>query len=163
MARKSVSRALAQPAPSGVEVSDPRLAQLLSYWETARGNRLLPSRTDIDPVALKFLLGHILLLEVGMAPLHFRIRLQGSEMPWIGCDLTGKSLEAIPSRELYALAFGSLAATVEARAPLHKIGEETIADIRRRFEALLLPLGNDGATVNMVLAAVLCRDDRAKR
>ncbi len=162
MARKSVSRALTQPAPSGIEISDPRLTQLLAYWEKARGKRRLPARTDIDPVALKFLLGHIVLVEVGTAPLHFRIRLQGSEMPWIGGDLTGKSLEQIPSRELYALAFAALDATVETRAPQHKIGEEMIADIPRRFEALLLPIGSDGATVNMILAAVLCRDDRAR-
>ena len=39
--------------------------------------------------------------------------------------------------------------------------EQIIDDIPRRFEALILPLAADGVVVNMLLAAVLCRDDRS--
>jgi hypothetical protein len=38
-----------------------------------------------------------------------------------------------------------------------------IGDMPRRFEALLLPLASDGVVIDIVLAAVLCRDERAVR
>jgi hypothetical protein len=139
-----------------------RLRQLLAYWEKERGDRSMPARTDIDPVELRFILGHIILLEVMREPLQFRVRLQGTEMQWwMGHDLTGKTLDQLASAELEAVAYECLTNTVETAAPYHTIGDEIIDDMPRRFEALLLPLGNDGVTVNMVLAAVLCRDDRS--
>lgn len=163
MARKSATRALDQPITPefGGAAPHPRLAQLLVYWNKKRGDSALPSRTDLDPVAFKFLLGHILLIEVQKDPLQFRVRLQGSELSWIGCNLTRKTLDQVPCAELYALAFSYLAETVETQAPAHKVGAELIDDMHRKFEALLLPLASDGVTVDMVLAAVLCRDDRA--
>jgi hypothetical protein len=164
MPRNGVNRLLAHPvSPDHLDILDPRLKQLLAYWNKERGSRPLPSRTNINPIELKFLLGHIILLDVLKEPLQFRVRLQGTELQWMGCDLTGKTLDQLPSAELRAVADEYLVATVETCAPFHKIGDEIIGDMPRRFEALLLPLASDGVTVNMVLAAVLCRDDRTMR
>lgn len=164
MARKRGHAALARVAARGEPVLiDRRLQALYAYWEKERGDRALPSRTDIDPAALRFVLGHLILLDVLRDPLQFRVRLQGTELEWwIGADLTGKALDQLPSPELRALAYEYATTTVESGAPLHKIGEEIIGDLPRRYEALLLPLAKDGIGVDMVLAAVICRDDPAR-
>lgn len=163
MARKGGNRALAHPVTHPrLKIVDRRLQRLHEYWEKERGKRPLPARTDIDPVELRFLLGHLLLLDVLDEPQQFRVRLQGTELErWMGGDLTGKTLDQLPSRQLEAIALECLARTVEAKAPYHKIGEQIIDDMPRRFEALILPLATDGVIVNMLLAAVLCRDDRS--
>lgn len=163
MARKGGNRALAHPMRRPqLEIADRRLQQLHEYWEKERGKRALPSRTDIDPVELRFLLGHLILLDVLNEPRQFRVRLQGTELErWIGGNLTGKTLDQLPSRQLEAVAQECLARAVATKAPYHKIGEQMIDDIPRRFEALVLPLAADGVVINMLLAAVLCRDDRS--
>jgi hypothetical protein len=165
MARDGGGRAVAHSvSPDLPRIFDPRLRQLLAYWNKERGERPLPARTDIDPVELKFLLGYIMLLDVLPEPRQFRVRLQGTELQWwLGCDLTGKALDQLPSAELVAVAHDCLASTVETRAPFHKMGDELIGDMPRRFEALLLPLASDGVVIDIVLAAVLCRDERAVR
>lgn len=162
MARKAGNRAVHQPPEQiGPDIVDPRLRRLHAYWHDERGSRALPSRTDIDPAALRFVLGYLVLVDVCRDPVRFRIRLQGTELGWwIGADLTGKTLESLRAPELRSLAAELLMRAVESGAPLHKVGEEMIGDLPRRYEALLLPLASDGINVNMVLAAVLCRDDR---
>ena len=163
MARKGGPEALARSSTRRAPpFSDPRLSALHAYWEKERGDRPLPSRTDIDPAALRFVLGHLVLLDVLREPLRFRIRLQGTELEWwMGGNLTGQEIERLRTPALRALVRKCLTATVESRVPHHRIGEEIVGDLPRRYEALLLPLASDGANVNMVLAAVLCRDDRS--
>jgi hypothetical protein len=164
MARKGGHGALARSVKRGQpDIVDRRLQALFAYWEKERGDRALPSRHDIDPAALRFVLGHLILLDVLRDPIQFRIRLQGTELEWwMGGDLTGQTLDQLRSPGLSALAHQCLTTVIETRVPFHKIGEETIGDLPRHYEALLLPLASDGVSVNMVLAAVLCRDDRAR-
>ncbi len=164
MARKAGQRALVHPAPHPEpHLADPRLHKLYTYWDRERGARSLPARTDIDPAELRFVLGHLLLLDVLRNPLQFRVRLQGTELEWwIGGSITGQTLENLPSPSLRETAYELLSATVESRAPVHRIGEEIVADLPRRYEALLLPLARDGRNVNMVLVGVLCRDEHLR-
>jgi len=163
MARKGGQGALARSSASReLRFIDPRLNALYAYWNKERGGRPLPSRTDIDPAALRFILGHLVLVDVLRDPLQFRIRLQGTELEWwMGGNLTGQGIDRLRTPALSALARKCLTATVESRAPLHQLGEEIIGDLPRRYEALLLPLASDGVNVNMVLAGVLCREDRS--
>jgi hypothetical protein len=145
-----------------LEIVDERLRRLYDYWKKERGKRPLPARNDIDPVELRYLLGYLVLLDVLDGPRQFRVRLQGTELErWTGRDLTGKTLDQLPSPQLAAVAGELLAQAVAARAPCHRIGVQIIDDLPRRFEALVLPLAADGVAVNMLLAAVLCRDERS--
>src|SRR5713226_476697 len=83
-----------------MELTEPRLIRLHRYWEEKRAGRLMPSRADIDPVDLGFVLGHILLVAVRHEPLRFHFRVHGSELAHrAGYDLTGKSLDDLPSAE----------------------------------------------------------------
>jgi hypothetical protein len=59
-------------------IVDPLLQRLYDYWQERRSPRSMPSRSDIDPVDMRFILGNLLLVDVLAAPLRFRIRLHGT-------------------------------------------------------------------------------------
>jgi hypothetical protein len=145
--------------PAKPKIVDPLLDRLFGYWNKQRGFRLMPSRADIDPVEMRFILGHLMLIDVQRPPLEFRIRLQGTKFAWwVGGEFTGRMLDELPSPELRALAREYLTTVVETRAPFHNLGDRILDGIPRRFEVLILPLSGSSAAVDMLLGAVRCRD-----
>jgi hypothetical protein len=163
VAKNQGARAVARAAsPQQPGIIDRRLQRLMDYWEKGRGARALPARSDINPGDLRFLLGHLILLDVMREPLRFRVRLQGTEVEWwTGGDLTGRTVDQLSSPTLASVAQEHLAASADSARPCHRIGEQKIADVPRRYEALILPLAADGKTVNMLLAAVVCQGGHA--
>ncbi len=120
----------------------------------------MPSRPNIDPLGMGFILGYLFLFDVLQGP-RFRIRLQGSEHTWwVGQELTGHQLDALTQPELRAHAFARLAAVVATRRPLHWIGDHGLDGVRRHYEALLLPLSSSGEGVDVVLAGIRCCSGR---
>ena len=137
---------------------DPLIKRLYLYWQGKCGARSMPARADIDPLEMRSMLGYLMLLDVLPVPQRFRVRLQGTElMWWIGRELTGLTLDALPASELVAFAGRCLADVVASGAPYHWIGRHVLDDVMRRYEALILPLSSDGSTVDMLLVGVRCR------
>ena len=92
--RKKRSLPIADADDRQLPVADRRLIRLYQYWLQKRGARSMPSRADIDPLDMRFILGHLMLIDVRHPGPEFRIRLQGSELTWwIGQELTGTNLE----------------------------------------------------------------------
>jgi hypothetical protein len=142
-------------------IADRELRRLYEYWAERRGERVMPARSDIDALEIGYILGHLFLFDVLPGP-RFRIRLQGSELTWwVGRELTGYLLDALPQPELRALAQTSLAGIVAACRPSHWIGDQDLDGVRRHYEALLLPLSSDGDCVDVVLAGIRCRSGGA--
>ena len=52
----------AYPVPEHLD--DPRLRAIFDYWRSRFRGSLLPARTDIDPIQIPALLGHINIIEV---------------------------------------------------------------------------------------------------
>jgi hypothetical protein len=134
---------------------DDRLVGLAEYWANKRRGRRYPSRADLDPLELKPLLGHLLMVDVVRPPeggLRFRYRLFGTEFVFYhGGDLTGHWLDDIANPgfrdELLALYRG-----VVADGRMRTLSYDYwIDEQRRRFQAVLLPLSADGEIVNIVL------------
>lgn len=134
---------------------DDRLNGLLGYWAGKRQGRRFPARADFDPLELKPLLGHLLMVDVVRGPeaeLRFRYRLFGSEFVFYhGSDMTGRWLDDIANpgfrNELLEL-YRSVVNHGEIRTMSY---DYIIGDRRHRFQAVLLPLAADGKTVNIVL------------
>jgi PAS domain-containing protein len=61
----------------------PRLRAALTYWDAKRQNKLMPPRSDIDPVEIPRLLPYVMLIDVVREPLDFRYRLMGTQ----ACDI----------------------------------------------------------------------------
>jgi len=134
---------------------DERLSGLIGYWATKRQGRRFPARADFDPLDLRSLLGYLLMVDVVRGAedgLRFRYRLFGSEFVFYhGADLTGRWLDEIANAgfrdELLAL-YRSVVTEGEMRTLSY---DYMIGDLRRRFQAVLLPLSADGKMVNIVL------------
>lgn len=73
----------------------PALLRIEEYWESKRGNRLLPSRADIDPRELQGILGHVFVLE-RIAPGLGKFRVAGSHLTdLLGMETRGMPLSAV--------------------------------------------------------------------
>lgn len=134
---------------------DSRLSGLIGYWAGKRQGRRFPARADFDPLELKPLLGHLLMVDVVREPEdapRFRYRLFGSEFVFYhGADLTGRWLEDIANpgfRNELLDYYRSVANDGEIRTISY---DYIVGDKRHRFQAVLLPLAADGKMVNIVL------------
>ncbi|MGI9388869.1 MAG: PAS domain-containing protein [Boseongicola sp.] len=134
----------------------PVLAQIEAYWDDVRGQRLVPSRVEIDTNGLKGALGHVFILE-RIAKCLARFRLAGSHLN----ELMGLDVRGMP-----------LSATFQpaARASLSKAVQAVFDDpavVRLELDAgnesgrnkvsgdmLLMPLRSDLGEVSRILGAV---------
>ena len=141
------------------EIATPQLRKLYEWWCAHHIEGKLPSRRQIDPLDLKFLLGNLLVIDVSYNPLRFRIRLVGSVLAArLRHDWTGKPLDTYPDAEF--------------RQHLQKVWEEAvtvgrpIANTRRmifdgrsyRYDGLILPLSSDGVRIDALLVGVVTHD-----
>jgi hypothetical protein len=139
-------------------IGNPRLQQLHAYWQGLRKGAAWPSRKDIDPAGLRFILGHVFLLDVERAPPAFRYRLFGVNLARrAGYELTGKTVDEIPAADMRAFLRQQYEAMLAQPQPMLERGERSLLGTRR-FELLLLPLAEDGKTLDMILGALLYAD-----
>jgi hypothetical protein len=136
----------------------PALKFLKAYWEDKRSTRAMPARADINPADMKEHLGWIMLLDVLPDFADFRFRTIGTRVTqYFLADSTGKTVSE---------AFGSYGEDIvgDVLAVFRKAAEEKLV-VRAHggagwlgrsfldFDALFLPLSDDGVTANMVLGA----------
>jgi len=137
-------------------VQDSRLCRLFSYWLAKKGDRRCPSRGDIDPLDFAYVLGHVILFDVIRDPLRFRVRVHGTEMVRrAGYDLTGKFLDDLPITDYRRYVRERCEGLVRHGEPLLVHHNRTLDGRTRQYEALWLPLSDDGENVSMLLAALI--------
>ena len=133
------------------EVGSAILRPALEHWESARGTRPMPSRADIDPLALKPLLGLMAMVDVSDAgpKQNFTFRLFGTELSSrVGEDFTGRSVDTIEPRPYGELLRRSYEKVVERRAPSFDHIAFQYKRHARLYHRLTLPLSNDGESVD---------------
>ena len=131
------------------------LHHLVTWWFDKCGERLMPALCDIEPAEIRSVLANIWLCDYVPQSGRFRYRLAGEEInDFWGFNLSGKYLdEIVPAERLasvtkkYRMAL-ELPAIVYDRACL-SLTEE----ITRNGERIVLPLSDDGRTVNALLGA----------
>jgi hypothetical protein len=143
-------------------IKHPRLQQLYDYWSTKRGARKMPSRADIDPLDMTFIMGNVILVDViAGTPLGFRIRLHGTNLvERVHYELTGKMLDDLPQvqfRDLTRKNFTKVAKTAE---PLRALNDRVLDDQLARYETVILPLSGDDTRVDMLLCGMIYDDER---
>jgi hypothetical protein len=143
------------------QIGEPRLLRLFEYWVGRKGERRFPARSDIDPIDFKYMLGSILLIDVLPDPLRFRIRLHGSELVRRGgYDLTGKVLDVLPPTDYRKHVIEQCRSLVHSREPA-VVHQDRVLDGRDRvYEALWLPLSEDGTNVTMLICGLIYHDRR---
>ena len=137
---------------------NPRIRALYEYWQSihpAPGR--LPARRHFYPMAIPRLLPNIWVLDIHREPLRFRYRLVGTYMVTaLGADVTGSLFHEIypefgPGHPIYE----DYRRLAEEGGILWRRGEPILAFHIERcaaLERIVLPLADDGVTVNMGLA-----------
>ena len=143
------------------QIEDRRLARLYDYWLTQKGSRRFPSRSDIDPIDFRYILGHVMLVDVLRDPLRFRVRLHGSDMArWANYDLTGKFLDDLPLADYRDYVINRCEGLVADGEPILVHHNRILDGTLRQYEALWLPFSESGVEVSMHLCALIYDDDR---
>ena len=138
------------------KIVHPSLRQLYDYWDGKRAGRAMPSRADLDPVDMRFVIGNVIMVDVIEGPpLGFHIRLHGTNLSErVHYDLTGKMLEALPFEEFREITRRSFTKVVTSKELLHVHRDLIMDDRRRAYETLILPLSSDGERVDRILCAL---------
>ncbi len=147
---------LAQIDALELDLDDPELDSdlkfALDYWREKRGDRLAPSRGDIDPVDITPLLPRVMLVDVSGDPIDFRFRLAGTGLFKIhGAELTNKR-----ALDLEPPAYGALIhrlycdALVRRTPVVHRLLIEC-ATRRSAYMRITLPLSEDNQAINRLL------------
>ncbi len=154
----SANRLRAQTEIDPKRLDHPVLAAVKAYWDEKRGERLMPSRSEIDPIELKEHLGWILLLDVLDNYEDFRFRLIGTKVTrYFFTDTTGKTVREAFAHFGPAAVNGVLAVyrkTARDCVPMRAYGDAGwLGQAFYDFDALYLPLSDDGVTTNKILSA----------
>jgi hypothetical protein len=134
------------------------LRRLLDYWRAQAGAKAFPTRADIDPVDLRFMLERIALTEVhadGDGSRRFRLRLVGGF--WqrlLGWECTGMWLHNWPHENQRRITVTLYEALIAGRRPRFARRDAVVDERLLRYEILLLPLSEDGARISMIMTGL---------
>ncbi len=133
-------------------LDDPMLDRLARYWRQARQGKALPPVSAIDPFALRFALGHMVVVEPSRDSVEFQVRLYGSKLAYRnGYDLTGKQLRDIPDVETRRATEQAAARVLFGMQPMLMQRHRLLAGEMVDYAALLLPFG-DGTPSRIIIA-----------
>lgn len=119
----------------------------------------MPGRRSIDPVEMRGFLSDICLYEVQQEPLRFRYRVVGTQVvARMERDFTGRWLDDVHPRFLSSPAYGEFVGVARRELPLAYYRGIPLFHSDRNYtimERVLLPLAQDGVTVDMVLGIIV--------
>ena len=83
------------------DLPNPIMRDIYQYWLDMKGDRLMPSRADLNPIEITKLLPHLSLIDVEHKTGRYKFRLIGTEtVNVLDMDPTGKYLDEIPQIEV---------------------------------------------------------------
>jgi hypothetical protein len=146
----STSEELLHTATGGV-------AQVFRYWDRARGERVMPSPSEIDFLELRPWLAGILLIEVsggeGRELIYRFVGERGVRLR--GYDPTGMTVAKAAFGRSVAHVLANYSVVIDLRIPLYGWYHDEVATGRWVSSGtLLLPLSSDGQTVDRVLVYI---------
>lgn len=136
----------------------PDLQRLLAYWRGRRGPRRQPARADIDPLDLGYVIGRLALIELRDHEPRYYVRVwSGAHVVHYGVDFTGKCLDVACMQDPGCVPTADLDRCAETGRPvLGSCAAERDGEMKR-WESLVLPLGEDGRTTMLLVGLVALR------
>lgn len=132
-------------------VTSDRIRRLTAYWQSRRGDRPIPRRTDIDPADIRDLLPNVVMVDVEQ-PFRIRYRLVGTRVVEFNrFDFTGRYLDDLrwDVEGRYTRAYRLV---TDIRQPVYGIDAWPLAgEMTGRSEIAILPLSSDGTLVDRCL------------
>src|SRR5262249_38309564 len=133
---------------------------LYRYWLARAAPRRMPSRGDIDPADIPLLLPNLIMVE--KAADQFRNRLMGTGVAQLlGQDATGALVgsrlsspeDNLTARSIYRRVFTSGRPVFASGKFILRVGDGL------PMSTLIVPLSEDGETVNMTVSTLVARFD----
>lgn len=141
------------------ETCHPDIRLMLTYWESKRRGRRMPSRADIEPEEIRIYLPYVSLVDVVADERRFVYRLVGTrEVAARGADPTGRTVKEAYFASSAAAALANYERVCRERAPYHETDAFQAVDRYVNEENIFLPLSGDDETVNMILVFSINRD-----
>jgi len=138
---------------SGSAVAVRAHEEMFAYWASRRDGARLPARSSIHPTHFKRHLPNISLIDVGLEPRSYRLRLAGTGLYSVyGREITGRSLNEVYSVQAADYWRAELDKIVEERRPgvgVHNFGWRGAGHLSILW--LRLPLSSNGRDVDMIL------------
>ena len=134
--------------------NNPILSALWRYWDTKRGRRRMPLRSEIEPAEIPRLLPHLQLVE-HVEGRGFRYRLSGSAIvQGYGFDATGKFTHEILTLARHKIASRHYSLVYKTARPLFARNRYVKGSfLQVMISRIILPLSLDGESVGMLLLA----------
>ena len=131
------------------------LHHLLTWWVKKRSERLMPAICDVDPSEIRSMLAQIWLCDYIPESGRLRYRLAGEEInDFWGYNLAGKYLDEVVPAQRRASVTQKFRMVVDLPAITYdRTCLSLTEEIVRTGERLILPLSDDGRTVNALLGA----------
>lgn len=149
---------ITEEMPQGMERR--LVLRLLNHWRTLCDDRDYPSFFDLDPAAIPDMWKNCFVLEIfedGDEPL---FRAVGEAVAsHVDFSLVDQPISVTPEKSLPGVAISFLAEVLRKGVPISR-GDEYFKDDGTRvlYRSILLPMSDDGETINGVLGAVNCRE-----
>lgn len=139
---------------------NPRLARLIDYWrEIAPGPDLLPGRRHFDPMQVPELLPNLWLVDVECGtPNRYRYRLVGGALIDAGGPMrAGMFVDELGDLIDQVAAHAAFDGVIATRQPEWRRGAPIVKHLQfvATLERVLLPLAEDGRTVDMILGMTI--------
>lgn len=138
------------------EAVDTGLRQLCVRWNEIRGERAMPTRSELNPFALRGMLKFAQLFDVIDGGRDFRVRVMGSGLTdQSGLQLTGKLVSEFDNASLRTRIHTALWRVCETKEPVRLSAPHSalLHLAHRQLEAVCLPLG-EGDVVTQVISGV---------
>jgi hypothetical protein len=132
---------------------------LHAHWDHLRGSRAAPDRADLDPGAIRGLLGDVYLLELG-GPQRHLVRLAGTRLCALFCrELKGSSLDSLFTPEHQGEIVELIAEVSSSSVPLVAgLCGETAEGQGVDLEFTALPLKHRGRTHARMVGSLAALD-----
>jgi hypothetical protein len=142
------------------EVERRLVLRLLGHWRPLCGGRDFPARADLDPSLMPDMWPHCFILDVADGAGEPRFRTLGEAIAATQRPSpVGKAVSEIPRDSLLGVAVAYVDEVLSKRVPVSR-GDEFVsaAGTRILYRSILLPMSDDGLTINAILGAVNCRE-----
>lgn len=146
-------------------IANPALLRMFDYWRARLRDGRLPSRGDIDPLDVPFIMGNLILVDAerpdgaGRGRWRFRYRLAGSRLTQrYGFDPTGRYVDEHPDPNFRPILQAAYESVAVSALPSAYFRNEVIDGRVRVYDVLILPLSSDGANVTMIMSMMAFRD-----
>jgi hypothetical protein len=128
--------------------------RLLAYWDDLRGDRDHPRADDVDAEMIGDDWAHCFLLRLaGDGPAGSRLLHVGNALLGDLPDGAPDTLVQVPETALLHHAAGFVDQTLAKAVPVSLGGEAVLSGGRTLFRSILLPLSDDGTTIDHLLGA----------